>query len=190
MGIAGAGINALSEDGGVWIGAGGPFTNEFINSSGEDLILVVWGAGGSWVNVQVPLITVSLPPGGSTTISFAGGESGAWSAVYSDTQLVNGQISNPWGEYTFTAQGVVDVSFEPNMDGHPMEIVGPLCTSNKEKCSFQCTGGATTCEYGYELLNCTPGSQPGAQYGLFDGSPSGGCGWLGATTVALKTTLQ
>jgi hypothetical protein len=190
LGFSSAGVNAVTEDGDVWIGTGGAYTNEFINSSGEDLILVIWGPEGSWVSVQQPLITHTLPIGTSVTISFANGAVGAWSAVYADTELVNGQVCNVWGEYSFSPEGVVDVSMEPDMNGHGMEIVGPSCTSNMNTCVFQCTGGETSCEFGYELLNCTPGSQAGAQYGLFDGSPSGGCGWLGATTASLTTTFQ
>ena len=179
----------MSEGGGVWIGSDGPYTNEFINSSGEDIVLVIWGPAGSWVNVDQPLITHSLPPGTSVTISFATGQSGAWTGIYGDTELVNGQVCNTWGEYTFSPEGVVDVSKEPNMNGHSMEVVGPVCTTNMDTCVFQCTGGATSCEFGYELLNCTPGSQAGAQYGVYDGNPSGGCGWLGAATASFTTTF-
>lgn len=179
----------MSSGGNVWIGSDGPYTNTFINSAAEDIILAIWGPDGSWVNAQQPLITHSLPAGTSITISFATGQSGAFSGVYSDTVLVDGQISNLWGEYTFTPEGVVDVSMEPNMNGHALEIVGPLCTTNISTCVFQCTGGATTCEFGYDLLNCAPGSQAGAQYGVFDGNPSGGCGWLGAATASFTTTF-
>lgn len=190
IGFAAVGINADNAGGGVWIGPDGPYTNEFTNNAGEDLILAIWGAAGSWVNRNTPLITHSLPIGSSVTISFATGQSGAWAAVYADTTLFDGQIINTWGEYTFSPDGVVDVSREPDMNGHGMSIVGPQCTSDMNTCVFQCKDGATSCETDYELLNCAPKSQPGAQYGLFDGNASGGCGWPGATTAALKTTFN
>jgi len=172
------GINALSQAGGVWIGTDGPYTNTFYNEAGQNIILVIWGPAASWINVQQPLITVSLPAGAQTMISFASGSIGAWSAIYPDTTLVNGQISNTWGEHTFSPAGVVDVSREPNMSGHPMTIVGPQCTSNMNTCVFVCSSG-NVCMTDYQLLNCSPGSQPGAQYGTYSGAPSGGCGGLG-----------
>ena len=193
LGIVSAGANANSESGGVWFGTDGPYTSEFINNAKEDLILVIWGSSSSWVNTHKPLITYSLPQGTSVTISFAEGQSGAWSAIYSDTELYNGQIRNSWGEYTFTPEGVVDVSLEVYMDGHTMSIVGPSCTTDMNTCVFQCPPGQTSCEDGYVLNNCTPppqGSQAGAQYGFYDGNPSGGCGWPGATTVSLTTTFS
>jgi len=188
MGFKACGANAVTNNGGVWIGTDGPYTNEFINSAGEDIILVIWGSWGSWVNAAQPLITHSLASGASTTISFASGAVGAWSAIYEDIELVNGQVSNTWGEYTFSEEGVVDVSREVNMNGHSMSIVGPQCTTDMEQCVFVCSEG-TVCTTGYELKNCENGSQPGANYGMYDGSPSGGCGGLGSA-AALKTTFS
>lgn len=188
MGFKSAGVNAVSNNGGIWIGTGGAYTNKFINDSGEDLILVIWGPEGSWVNANVPLITCSISSGESTTISFASGSIGAWSAIYKDTQLADGQICNTWGEFTFSDDGVVDVSREVNMNGHTMEIVGPKCKTNMDTCVFVCSSG-DVCTYDYELENCANGSQPGATYGLYGGSPSGGCGGLGSS-ASLTTTLS
>ena len=188
MGFSALGVNAVSNNGGVWIGMDGPYTNEFTNDSGEDLILVIWGPDASWVNAKQPLITASIAAGASTTISFASGAIGAWSAIYSDTVMSNGQISNTWGEYTFSVEGVVDVSREPNMSGHSMTIVGPQCTTDMNTCVFVCSSG-NVCMTDYELLNCSAGSQPGAQYGTYGGYASGGCGGLGSG-AALKTYLS
>ena len=188
LGFSAVGLNAESSaEGGVWLGTNGPYTSEFCNESGEDLILVIWGPQGSWVNVKQPLVTASIANGTSTTVSFASGQSGAWSAIYDDTVMLNGQISNTWGEYTFSEMGVVDVSREPNMKGRAMRIVGPTCVSDMETCVFVCKA-ADICMYDYELVNCAPGSQPGAQYGLDYGAPSGGCGGLG-TSAQIKTYL-
>jgi len=182
------GTNAVSNNGGVWIGTDGPYVHEFINGAGEDIIVVVWGSWGSWVNTQTPLITHSLAAGESTHVSFASGSVGAFSAIYSDTQMVDGQISNTWGEYTHSVEGVVDVSREVNMNGHTLEIVGPSCTTNMDTCVFVCSSG-DVCITGYELLNCDNGSQTGANYGEFEGSPSGGCGGMGSS-ASFKTTFS
>lgn len=173
----------------VWIGDSGKYTNEFINRSTQHLILVVWGPDASWVNVHQPLITISLPPGASDTISFASGTSGAWAAVYDDTGLVNGQVFETWGEYTFGEQGCVDVSREVNMLGHNMTIKTGNCISDMDTCVFKCKDGAVTCWLEYELANCENGSQPGATYGIHDGAPSGGCGGMGATAT-IDTVFQ
>jgi len=181
------GVNSYANNGGCWIGTDGPYTNTFTNYAGEDLILVIWGPEGSWVNAIQPLVTYSLASGASTVISFANGAIGAWSAIYSDTPMVNGQISNTWGEYTFSEEGVVDVSREVNMNGHSMSVVGPSCTTDMNTCVFVCSSG-TVCITDYLLQNCENGSQPGANYGTYGGFPSGGCGGLGAA-AALTTTF-
>ena len=180
------GLNAVAAGASAWIGSDGAYTNTFTNNAGEDLILVVWGPQGSWVNVAAPLITMSLPAGSSETISFANGLSGAWSAIYSDTENVNGQISNTWGEFTFSPTGVVDVSREVNMNGHGMTINGPTCKADMNTCVFQCSTG-NVCITDYVLLNCDNGSQQGATYGMFGNYPSGGCGWNLAPSAALQT---
>jgi len=183
-----SGLNAVSNNGKAWIGSDGVYTNEFSNQSGEDLILVVWGPEASWVNANTPLVTAEITSGSSMTISFASGAIGAWSAVYSDTTMVDGQISNTWGEYTFSEEGVVDVSREVNMSGHGMSITGPSCTTDMSTCVFVCSSG-NSCLNNYELLNCAAGSQSGAQYGTYGGLPSGGCGGLGSS-ASLWTTLS
>ncbi|ETI25691.1 hypothetical protein G647_02465 [Cladophialophora carrionii CBS 160.54] len=188
LGVMSLGINSFTANGQAWLGQDGPYQNEFVNESGEDLILLVWGVAGSWVNAVQPTITASIPAGESLWVSFADGASGAWTAVYPDTQLVNGQASNTWGEFTFGQWGVVDVSREVNMSGHPMSIVGPSCVSDMDTCVFQCSEG-NTCMFNYLLLNCENGSQPGANYGTFEGAPSGGCGGMGSSAT-LKTTFS
>jgi len=180
------GLNAVTSDGTAWMGSEGAYTNNFTNNAGEDLILIIWGPAGSWVNVNEPLITLSMAPGESQEISFAEGLSGAWSAIYSDTETVDGQVSNTWGEFTFAPLGVVDVSREVNMNGHGMSVVQPMCTTDMDTCVFVC-GSGDTCITDYVLQNCDNGSQQGAQYGLFDGFPSGGCGWGSENTVTLQT---
>lgn len=189
MGFAAIGINDIGPTTDVWIGDTGAYVNRFTNGSGEDLILVIWGPGASWVNVYQPLVTISLSVGISIVISFASGAIGAWSAIYSDTVISKGLISNTWGEYTMSPAGVVDISRELNMAGHAMQIIGPECTCDMNTCVFICRSGQVVCETDYALLNCAIGSQPGAQYGLdSEGEPSGGCGGIGDNAL-LKTTF-
>ncbi|MCJ1321842.1 hypothetical protein MMC15_007187 [Xylographa vitiligo] len=187
------GVNAFAQDvpgsGGVWLGDNGDYVNEFSNASDEPLILVVWGPDGSWVTKVQPLITLNISPGSSRNVSFANNTIGAFSAIYSDTVLSYGQISNTWGEHTHSPSGAVDVSMEVNMSGHPVSIFnGNECTTDMERCVFQCVSG-NSCWQEYVLLNC---DQKGAQNGYFDGMPSGGCGALGALADGriLKTTFS
>jgi len=179
-------INALTELGSsVWIGDNGPYVSEFINNSGEDIEVVVWGAASSWVNVAAPLIAHPLANGSSFNVSFASGSSGAWAAVYEDTKMLNGQISNTWGEYTFNGQfSTFDVSRLPNMNGRDMTITGTECKSNMDTCVFTCDAGET-CMTGYNLLNC---DGPGAQSGSYAGAASGGC--LVGTNTFITTTFE
>lgn len=186
------GANAVSAGNAPWIAddsTGCTWSNEFFNQAEEDLILMVWGPVGSWVNAVAPQISASIPHNTSRTICFPSGWSGAWAPIYSDTKLVNGQVSETWGEGTFNAPySVVDVSREVNMYGKPMSIVGPQCTTDMTTCSFQCAGGAASCMTGYQLVNCATGSQAGANFGTYDGADSGGCGGMG-NAAALKTYL-
>lgn len=190
LGIISAGTNALTSTEDVYIGTDGPYTMEICNSASEDLYLVAWGSAASWINVQTPLVTLLLPAGSSKTLSFKDGASGALSAIYSDTELVDGQVSNTWIEFTMSNEGVFDISREVNMNGHSVEVVGPECTSNMSTCVFQCTDSSvTSCEFDYELVNCANGSQEGAQFGTFDGADSGGCGGLGTSAAMTATFL-
>lgn len=191
FGVCSAGINSLdSSSADVFIGTEGPYTMEVVNSASESLYLVAWGPSGSWVNANQPLVTLYLPVGGSTTLSFVNGASGAISAFYGDTSLVNGQVSNTWIEFTMSEEGVFDISKEVNMNGHSVEVTGPSCISNMSTCVFQCVDtSVTSCEYDYELVNCANGSQEGANFGTFDGADSGGCGGLGSSAAMTATFL-
>jgi len=187
IGVAGTGTNAVANNGGAWLGADGPYKNTFQNNSTEPVVLVVWTGATSWVNKFTPAITVSLEPGAAQVVSFANGVSGGWAGVYKDTKLVNGQIQQTWGEYTFSGiYSTVDVSREVTMSGRGMRIETPTCVSDMATCVFVCKGGLTTCWLDYELQNCAPGSQVGANYGISYGMPSGGCTGLGAAGT-LKT---
>jgi hypothetical protein len=186
LGVASLGINSAVSNGQAWLGDDGEYQSVFTNDSGEDIILVCWGVAGSWINAVQPTITASITSGSSLTVSFADSASGACTAIYEDTELVNGQASNTWMEFTFGEYGVVDVSREVNMNGHSLSIVGPTCTSDMDTCVFVCSSG-TVCTTGYLLQNCANGSQEGANYGEYDGSPSGGCGGMGSSATLQVT---
>jgi len=188
FGVIAAGLNAVTDTEDVWIGDDGDYTMDITNNREDPLYLVAWGPEGSWINANVPLVTLYVPSGGSKTLSFKNGASGALSALGNGISLVNGQVSNTWIEYTMQNDGVFDVSREVNMKGHNVEVVGPECTSNMTTCVFQCTDtSVTSCEYDYELLNCATGSQSGAQFGTYDGAASGGCGGLGSSAAMAAT---
>jgi hypothetical protein len=182
IGFAGTGINSAVNNGAVWLGNDGPFTNDFQNNSTENVILTIWTGATSWVNANVPKITVSLPPGAMQTVSFANGVSGAWAGVYASTTLVMGQISQTWGEFTFAGEyTTIDVSREVNMAGRGMRIETPNCLSDMTHCVFVCTDGTNTCLDNYALQNCAIGSQVGANFGTYAGKDSGGCSGFGDT---------
>jgi len=171
------GQNAVANNGEAWIGPDGDFVEEIINASGEDIIFVCWGNMGSWINAQAPLITHSIGAGQKITVSFAAGAIGAFAAVYSDTQLVDGQVSSTWREHNFGPWATVDVSKEVYMNGREISTTTPVgCETNFEKCVFECAAeGVLSCMTDYKLVNCAGGSQVGAQFGQFDGADSGGC---------------
>jgi hypothetical protein len=183
------GQNAKSASAGKasWIGNDGDYVTEFNNESGEDLVLVMWGSWGSWTNVQAPLITYEIANGSAVNISTVTGTSGGWAALYEDTKMVNGQISNTWGEFTYNGQySTVDVSRLVNMNGRDMTIEGAQCVSDMKQCVFTCDSG-DSCEFGYTLENCS--SQPGAQSGMYAGAASGGC-WVGPNNNFVRTTFN
>ncbi|KAF2494662.1 hypothetical protein BU16DRAFT_539928 [Lophium mytilinum] len=182
LGFIGEGLN----EGAASVGSDGPYVADVSNTSGEDLIFVCWAGATSWVNAHVPALTVSIASGSSKSISFTDSFSGACSAVYEDTELVNGQVSNTWLEATFGAWGTYDVSREVNMSGHSISAVGPTCTSDMNTCVFKCNSGNSCMSAGsYSLHNCGSGAVGTAS----DGGASGGCQGLGSAAT-IKVTLS
>merc|ERR1712000_48126 len=154
LGVASLGVNSAVSNGQAWLAEDGPYKTNMQNNAGEDIVLVCWGVAGSWINAVQPTITASIAAGSSLTVSFADGASGACTAIYGDTKLV-------------------DVSHEVNMNGHSLSVVGPSCTTDMDTCVFVCPS-SDVCTTGYELQNCANGSQPGANFGTYAGAPSGG----------------
>lgn len=200
-----AAVDSTASNGASWLGEmteGNHVVNTFMNKADDDVQLVVWGNQGSWINNVQPLVSQTIKAGENLTVSHAIGSAGSpntggWAAIYPDTQLVNGQISNLWGEFSFVddmySSSTYDVSMEVNMDGHDMTIQGPKCTSSTTQCVFKCSNGATTCgeENTYELVNCEAGSQEGASAGLWGNQAAGGCqGVPNSGITNLYTTLH
>lgn len=185
----------------VTLGAyGGAYVAEFTNESDEDLILVVWDSGlKAWVNVDQPAITRTLKVNHTVHVSFDpsvnnGAVSGAWAMINTNTTLVDGLVSNTWGEYTFEETGAfstIDISREPNMDGSAMTIeiyetkadanddtVDAACYADMKTCAFVCTDGSNTCGDAntYEIINCSGAGTTS------DGSTNGGCAGMDSAT--------
>lgn len=172
------GVNSYTPTSNVWIGSDGAYTTDFTNDSGNDLVLVCWGPSGSWINAVQPLVTTSIANGASQVLSFAEGASGACSAVYPGTTMVNGQLSNTWYEFTFSNPwSTVDVSRLVNMNGNPMTVTtAGGCVADMSQCVFTCTDGASTCWQNYQLLNCNASNGGGTgQDASLGGAASGGC---------------
>lgn len=172
------GLNSYTRTSNVWIGADGDYTTDFANESGQDLIITCWGPAGSWINAVAPLVTASAANGSTTTLSFAEGASGACAAIYPDTTMVNGQISNTWFEFTFADPwSTVDVSRLVNMNGKGMGVVTPGgCVSDMNTCVFTCKNGEASCWQDYQLINCDAANGGGkGQDASLGGADSGGC---------------
>lgn len=186
IGMAGQGYNSYTDNGQIWIGNDGPNTFTFQNlGGGVPVTIIIWNNPpndyqSSFVNVRLPQISYSLGDTESVNISVANDVSGGWAGLYNELTTLSqyGQINNTWGEFTTGNYATVDVSREINMAGNGMSInLDSGCISNLDTCSFQCPSGNTCGESGtYTLVNCDPGSQPGATYGTdANGNPSGGC---------------
>ncbi|KXJ87616.1 hypothetical protein Micbo1qcDRAFT_215454 [Microdochium bolleyi] len=203
IGMAGVGANSKSSSSKIWIGTNGPNKFTFKNSgSGGPVTLILWDFPpgdyeASFMNVRAPKISYSLPkPGDSVTVSIANGVSGAFAHLANHKTKLSqwGQIYNTWGEFTTGQWATVDVSRLVNTKGNgiAMKIENNGCKSHFTKCYFTCKdGGVSSCgESGtYKLVNCAPGSQPGATYGTLNGNPEGGCQGFpngGKVTIDLK----
>jgi hypothetical protein len=189
-----AGKNPTSSNDFAWLGEDGPWTNEMVNKAGCDLTLVLWkkDAGAAmFVQTSQPYLTVKIPAGKSITVSLADGVSGAYTAIYPDTEWATpGFLRNTLGEFTTGKYATFDVSRETSMNGHPMTIETPGCTSTMEDCVFKCTkfdeGDWCGTAGSYELVK---GNAATCNMGLHDGQPTGGCQGFSAPGKATTTFL-
>jgi hypothetical protein len=190
--MKGQGVNAVSNNGNIWIGGDGPNKFNFINRSGASVILIIWDRlndvddASSFMKERIPQVSYSLPKSGDTvTISMANGKSGGLSSLNNRvTKLTgDGQIYNTWVEFHTGNYATVDVTRLINMSGNRVSVKVTEqsgCMTDMDTCVFVCKEG-NTCGVAnsFDLRNCEAGSQPGASWGLDDkGQPSGGCqGW-------------
>ncbi|CEJ81215.1 hypothetical protein VHEMI01357 [[Torrubiella] hemipterigena] len=186
IGMAGQGFNPQAPNGQIWIGNQGPNKFVFTNNAAGPITVIVWNQPpgdfqSSFMNARRSQVSYSLAkPGQSVTVSIANGVSGGFAHLISQktTLSQNGQVFNTWGEFTTGGtDATVDVSREVNMSGNAMSIKTPTCLSDMNTCVFTCKSG-NTCGLldSYNLLNCAPGSQVGANFGLNPkNQPEGGC---------------
>ena len=179
MGISSVGENAVSNNGGLWIGEDSPWKSVFTNDANRDLVLFCWkanGFSGMSLNVNKPAISVGLKPGQKVTVSFAEGVPSACAHAFEDTTLaIFGGLFQTWSEYTFGPQGAFDVSRNVNMKGNPVSMKGSKCTSDMNTCVFHCQDqNAPSCETGYALAGMdAPGC--GGGYDPVMQGVGGGC---------------
>jgi hypothetical protein len=72
--------------------------------------------------------------------------------------------------------GVFNVSKNVYMKGCDLSMQGATCTSDKTRCIFECQDkNADSCEFGYELLNCSASNGGGGGYDTVMQGVGGGC---------------
>ncbi|KAK5652998.1 hypothetical protein OQA88_9284 [Cercophora sp. LCS_1] len=188
IGFAGTGSNPTSNaNSRIWIGGNGPnvftFTNRATNPN-ADIILVLWddsqGFASSFVTAHAPKLTLSIPYGGTVTVSMANGVTGAYSALYRHVTTIspNGQVFNTWGEFTTGQWATINISRLVNMGGNSFSArVSTGCVADHTRCSYVCKSGNTCWVSGsYDLIGCRDQPNNNAWYGGAD--PEGGCaGW-------------
>lgn len=184
--MAGQGQNAKeATEKGIWVGKNGHTKFAFKNKSKGRVTLIVWSkASGdfqsSFMNALKPQVSWSLAPDQGLTVSLNAGVSGGFAGLYENNTTLSqwGQIFQTWGEFTTGKWATVNVSRLVRMDGNPLSIRTPIgCVTDMDKCVFVCKDSKNTCgeRDTYQLKNCGPGSQPGANYGEKFGQPEGGC---------------
>jgi hypothetical protein len=193
VGISSIGVNDESDNGKMWIGGDSPWKANFINDGSEDALVVCWndnGFTGMTVNVNQPMITIKLPVGGSQAVSFSPNVPAACSVLYSGTKLATfGGIDNTWWEATFGSTGAFDVSRNPNMNGNSISSKGSKCTSDMNTCVFKCSGGESSCTYGYDLYNCDASNGGGGGYDSVMQGTGGGCA-MGSSSETVQVTFS
>ncbi|KAL3422179.1 Allergen Asp f 4 [Phlyctema vagabunda] len=106
--------------------SGYDFTNEFINTSGETITVVVWNKigsdgqilSGSALAPKSPALTFALKPGKSQIVAFDDNSQVGWAQATSDLAF-SGAFATTWGEGQFRKEGSgVDVSAIMNAKGN------------------------------------------------------------------------
>ncbi|KAF2825395.1 hypothetical protein CC86DRAFT_325470 [Ophiobolus disseminans] len=178
------GINDKANNGGLWVGKDSDWGMDVTNN-GDDAVFYCWqknGFAGMSINVNAPAISVGIKSGQTVSISAAAGTSGACAPATMKTPKSNfGGVKNTWAEFTFgdagrKIMGVFNVSKNVNMKGCDISMKGATCTSDKATCIFQCQDeNAESCEFGYNLVNCSASNGGGGGYDPIMGGVGGGC---------------
>ncbi|RFU24192.1 hypothetical protein B7463_g12144, partial [Scytalidium lignicola] len=111
---------------------GYPYTNEFINTSGESMTIVVWNKigsdgqvlSGSALAPKNAALTFALAPGQSQIVAFDENSQVGW-AQATDQLAASGAFATTWGEANFNGGGSgYDVSaiMNPNGSNYDMTI--------------------------------------------------------------------
>lgn len=123
------------------------YTNEFINTSGESMTVVLWnkaydaGNGveanlGASMAPKTPILSFALAPGESQIVAFQENSQIGWCQAVSDI-AESGAFATTWGEMNFVSTGSgYDVSaiMNPNNNNYDMTITSaeaPHCTSSR-----------------------------------------------------------
>ena len=198
----------FGEGSAIGLGGDGAFQIEFQNKSPEEVVVVVWSGHDQWSSIEAMEVRISqanitypIAAGSSQIVSFDpdchtnSQISGAFAAVYADTVVsYAGQISNTWGEFTFTTANefsTLDVSRLVNMAGNDMTIQtypskgGNLaCTANMDTCAYVCADGSTSCPGG-SMTSCSGAGTTAGNWGA-DGGCSGMTASEGYVVVAFS----
>lgn len=178
------GINAKASNGNLWIG--GDAANGFdVTNTGEDAVWYCWvksGFSGMSLNVNAPAISVGMKKGQTIQISAGPGVSGGCAPATTNTpKSIFGGVKNTWFEFTTptsgkVASGAFNISKNVNMKGCSISAKGSTCTSDMNTCVFQCKDtNADSCEFGYDLVNCSANNGGGGGYDPIMQGVGGGC---------------
>jgi hypothetical protein len=174
------GVNAVSNNGGIWLGKDSDWRMEVTNAGSSDGAYICWqsnGFTGMIVSQNAPAIAVGLKPGQTVSISFAPNVPSSCAPITSNSAMsMFGGVAETWGEVTFGNFGAFDVSRNVNMHGSNLSMKGSKCVSDMDTCVFKCKdSGASSCETGYDLYNCGAGSGGGGGYDPVMQGTGGGC---------------
>jgi hypothetical protein len=175
-----SGVNSLTKNGGIWLGTDSEWRMDVTNAGSSDGAFICWqanGFSGMIVSQSSPAIAVGLKPGEKVSISFAANVPSSCAPITSKSGMsMFGGINESWAEVTYGPTGAFDVSRNVNMHGSNLSMKGSICTSDMDTCVFKCKdSSASSCETGYDLYNCGPGSGGGGGYDTVMQGTGGGC---------------
>ena len=170
--------------------AGMPFHNTLINNSTQSAKVYFWTGMHFAVpatvyntNPAAPALIVDLPAGTSKVVSFTNNYSGAYAAIFPQTDIqAGGGFKTAWVEITTSGiTPVVDVSMLPDMSSKWVAVETDGCISDVTSCSYQCNDGSSSCWTAptCQLMNC-----PSGPHTIYDAGPNGAGPWNGGCRVS------